>query len=158
MGLETSFFKTRSPRFSPLRGGDVVLRNANAPFLGFSPACVLKYSFIYYPLPKLRAEVAPEKNGMVGRLSSGLFKPFWNPFKGGVFDWLFVFSGFVYLYGRSCAPWILGFNFSAVIRWLWSHGFRYQLNILKKRATGCLGYIGDEILPSYMGIILETMK
>ena len=28
----------------------------------------------------------------------------------------------------------------------------------EKRAPACLGYIGDEILPSYMGIIINHYK
>ncbi len=37
-----------------------------------------------------------------------------------------------------------------------SHPWSHMSN--EQRAPGCLGYIGDEILPSYVGIIINHYK
>ena len=39
---------------------------------------------------------------------------------------------------------------------IWRQMFRIQLS--NEKNPGCLGYIGDEILPSYIGIIINHYK
>ncbi len=49
-------------------------------------------------------------------------------------------------------------RFWPALLWYEKNTKRYLKWATKKRAPGWLGYIGDEILPSYMGIIINHYK